>query len=380
MSDIGHNGGPKIQKLTSKHKVERIKEVLDMDISAAQKCIGIRIIADADTDGITPELSTDDLKRSASVKDRVTVYRATQKLDEKKVAKAVKEDGRPNRYFVLPSEAIDSALNEMDAPSGVVPHPPTAIKPHYDETAPVGSNPTTPVLLNPTTPVGSNPTSAVEPDGLDRTGTVEPHCLTPDPSRTRANIENLTGLLFPEEEEINKNKILNQPEKPKRAAPRPKPTMEQFDRFWEVYPRRAGKQKALERFKALTLEEAEKAISGAQQFAAECRQKGTKPEYVKWPEGWLSAKRFLDYSEPTQQQPAAVEKPASNWWKANPAAARKFATPAWWRGLIGAFANGHWPVETLGPPPGDIECLVPGSLIDEMHLSEIYDERGARRS
>jgi hypothetical protein len=379
MSDIGHNGGPKIQKFTSKHKVERIKEVLDMDISAAQKCIGIRIIADADADGITPELSTDDLKRSASVKDRVTVYRATQKLDEKKVAKAVKEDGRPNRYFVLPSKSIDSALDEIDATSGVGPPPHTAIKPHCDQTAPVGSNPTTPVLLNPTTPVRPNPTSAVEPDGLDRTGTVEPHCPSPDPSRAHANIENLTGLLFPEEVE-EKNKIPNQPEPPKRAKPRAKPTAAQFDRFWNAYPKREGKQKAYERFMALTPEDAEKAVYGAEQFAAQCRQKGTDPKYIKWPEGWINAKRFLDYSEATQQQPAVVERPASNWWKANPAAARKFATPAWWRGLIKAFANGHWPTETLGPPPGDIECLVPGALIDELRLTEIYDEHGDRRS
>lgn len=155
---VGDNGGPKLQKLTAKNKVERIKEVLDMEISAAQKCIGIRIIADADTDGITPELSTEDLKRSASVKDRETVYRATRKLDEKKVAKTVKEEGRPNRYLVLPSEAIDAVLDEIDATGRVEPDPSTPVEPDgYGDRGPVG--------LNPTTPIRSNPTGRVEPDG-----------------------------------------------------------------------------------------------------------------------------------------------------------------------------------------------------------------------
>ena len=46
---VGDNGGPPIQKLTARNKIERIKEVLDMDINGTQKLIGIRIIADADT-------------------------------------------------------------------------------------------------------------------------------------------------------------------------------------------------------------------------------------------------------------------------------------------------------------------------------------------
>lgn len=200
----GHNGGPPIRKLTSKHKVERIKEVLDMDISAAQKCIGIRIIADADTDGITPELSTEDLKRSASVKDRVTVYRATQKLDEKKVAKAVKEDGRPNRYLVLPSEAIDAVLDEIDTTGRAEPHPPTAMKQQCDEPAPVGSDHTPPVGLDPTTGVRPSPTSAAGPDGLDHTGGVEPHTpsRTPPPARditTHATKESPSEIVTYEE-------------------------------------------------------------------------------------------------------------------------------------------------------------------------------------
>src|SRR5688572_5041890 len=103
MSEIGHNGGPPLQKFTAKRKIERIKEVLGMhDISAAQKCIGVGIICEADGDWITPELSTAELQRYASVKDRETVYRATKKLTAGEVVNPIREEGRPNRYAVLP--------------------------------------------------------------------------------------------------------------------------------------------------------------------------------------------------------------------------------------------------------------------------------------
>lgn len=201
MADVskGHNGGPPIQKLTAKNKVERIKEVLDMDISAAQKCVGIRIIADADTDGITPELSTEDLKRAASVRDRETVYRATRKLDEKKVAKPVKEEGRPNRYLVLPSEAIDAALDDIDATSRVEPDHPTPVKPDgSQDVAPVGLNPTTP--SGSTVPVGSDRTTTtqVKPDQSAQTGRDDAAPRARDIT-THANKESPSEILTTEE-------------------------------------------------------------------------------------------------------------------------------------------------------------------------------------
>lgn len=176
---VGDNGGPQLKKLTSKGKVERIKEVLDMDISAAQKCIGIRIIADADADGITPELSTDDLKRAASVKDRKTVYTATQKLEGKKVAKPVREDGRPNRYLVIQDEVIDAIIDEIDASTSAaerqcqqaaLPSGGSAVGHQYQQTAlvPVPLNGTThhePVPPNGTTPVPFDGTSAAQRHG-----------------------------------------------------------------------------------------------------------------------------------------------------------------------------------------------------------------------
>src|SRR5262249_29372507 len=83
-----------------------------------------------------------------------------------KVANAVKAEGKASRYVVLPAEAIDAAIDDMDAtnPTGrVQSEPPTPTKPDGDGGGvPVGFRPTTPVL--------SNPTGRVEPVGFKPTG------------------------------------------------------------------------------------------------------------------------------------------------------------------------------------------------------------------
>lgn len=108
---IGDNGGPKMEKFTAAKKIDRIREVLEMDITAHQKCVGVGIIVEADTDGIAAELSTKRLQTFASVSDRETVYRATKVLKEEQVAEAIKVKGKPNSYRVLPSSVVDAIVD-----------------------------------------------------------------------------------------------------------------------------------------------------------------------------------------------------------------------------------------------------------------------------
>jgi hypothetical protein len=187
MSDrgIGDNGGPPLQKFTAKHKIDRIREVLDMDITAHQKCVGVGIIVEADADGIAAELSTKRLQTFASVSDRETVYRATRVLEDKEVTKAIKVKGKPNSYRVLPPavmEAIVEAYNQVKT-SRVEPDTPSPVKPD----TPVGSNPTAPE----TEAVGSHPTTPSNPVGSEPTGRVFPD----EPSRAR--IEPPSGVNIP---------------------------------------------------------------------------------------------------------------------------------------------------------------------------------------
>jgi hypothetical protein len=193
MSDrgIGDNGGPKIEKFTAKNKIDRIREVLDMDITAHQKCVGVGIIVEADSDGIAAELSTKRLQTFASVSDRETVYRATRVLEDKDVTKAIKVKGKPNSYRILPSNVVDAiveAYNQSKS-SRVEPDKGSPVKPDNH----VGSNQTAPdneaVGSHPTTPsnqVGSNPTGRV---------------LADEPSRAR--IEPPSGVNIP----LDNNKL-----------------------------------------------------------------------------------------------------------------------------------------------------------------------------
>lgn len=197
MAEIGHNGGPKIQKFTASKKVERIQELLELDsISAAQKCVGIGIICEADTDWVTPELSAGRLQRFANVKDPETVYRATRKLAAENVVNTVRVEGKPNKYVVLPSEAIDAVLDEIDATTPISSEPSPPVKSDgYDTTRPLRSDRSTPSdqtgvvhdhhsdligVVHPTTPIetgGFSPATPVEPD-------------PPAPTPSRARVEN----------------------------------------------------------------------------------------------------------------------------------------------------------------------------------------------
>jgi SOS-response transcriptional repressor LexA len=112
------NGGPPIKKLTAQGKVDRVLEVFRMgDISAAQKVIAATFVCMADEDGITPMISAADLKDYAVVKNQKTVRSAIQKLEEKKIAKPFPNEGKARRYAVLLDEAIDAAIDEIDAPT-----------------------------------------------------------------------------------------------------------------------------------------------------------------------------------------------------------------------------------------------------------------------
>lgn len=149
-------------------------------------------------------------------------------------------------------------------------------------------------------------------------------------------------------------------EKRSRALSRPKPTEDQFVRFWEAYPKREGKAKAREIFFKLTRVDAEKAVLAAAKFANEVRNKGTESKFVKWAEGWLSARRFEDY-EPD-------DKP---WWKGREADLSSL-DETFWRRLIAKHANGVWDARKICLPPGHPNCPLPKSLIADMRLLEVY--------
>lgn len=184
---IGDNGGPKLEKFTAAKKIDRIREVLEMDITAHQKCVGVGIIVEADTDGIAAELSTKRLQTFASVSDRETVYRATKVLKEEQVAEAIKVKGKPNSYRVLPSSVVDAIVDAYNHAKDEAIYADTSspLKPDIG----VGRNPTAPL----TRAVGLEPTCTVEPVGSDRT-TAQSFPHTPFKENNNKNTNNNNKL------------------------------------------------------------------------------------------------------------------------------------------------------------------------------------------
>lgn len=72
----------------------------------------------------------------------------------------------------------------------------------------------------------------------------------------------------------------------------------EFDAFWEVYPRKIDKGEGYNKYQARRNEgySAAELLCAAQNYALECKRKGTERQYIKHPKTFLSVNRpFLDY-------------------------------------------------------------------------------------
>lgn len=196
MSELGHNGGPRLEALTPARKIDRILSLLDREgLTSAQKCVGVKIIAEADRDG-SASVRTPELMRAASARDRETVFRATKALGDAGIEKA-SGLGQAGRYVVLPDRVVAAVVEAYESKKSGRHKPDQLDDKSSGETRPVatsdpvGSGPT-----SPNKPVGLNSTSTVEPVGMNPTGRHEPDRSN---SRARAGLETPSGLLSFEE-------------------------------------------------------------------------------------------------------------------------------------------------------------------------------------
>ncbi len=74
------------------------------------------------------------------------------------------------------------------------------------------------------------------------------------------------------------------------------PTKEDaFVHFWQIYPRKTAKKKALESWeKAVKKAAAAVILQGAQAFAAWCERNGEEPQFIPHPATWLNQERWED--------------------------------------------------------------------------------------
>lgn len=71
---------------------------------------------------------------------------------------------------------------------------------------------------------------------------------------------------------------------------------EEFELFWEEYPKKVGKAKAKERFiQAIKKGNSPQLIiEKAKEYKLQCQKNNTEDRYIKRPEGWLNSERYLD--------------------------------------------------------------------------------------
>ncbi|WP_304042717.1 helix-turn-helix domain-containing protein [Corynebacterium glyciniphilum] len=75
---------------------------------------------------------------------------------------------------------------------------------------------------------------------------------------------------------------------------------EDFEKFWQTYPKRTGKQAAFRRWKeAVKRADPTVIIEKAGEYARSVQ--GTEKRYIKNPEGWLNAGRYEDEVEAEQE-------------------------------------------------------------------------------
>lgn len=171
MTNIGHNRPPRDEALTPAKKIERILTILDREgLTSAQKCVGVKIIAEADRDGAA-SVRTPELMRAASARDRETVFRATKALGDVGIEKT-SGLGQAGRYVVLPDRVVAAVVEAYESKKSGRHEPDQLDDKSSGETRPVATS----------DPVGLNSTSTVEPVGMNPTGRHEP-----DQSRARVD-------------------------------------------------------------------------------------------------------------------------------------------------------------------------------------------------
>ena len=152
-----------------------------------------------------------------------------------------------------------------------------------------------------------------------------------------------------------------------RRGAQPKRTYsERFEKhFWNAYPDRMNnsKSKAAEEFEKLDAADQEAAVASLLRFSAYCK---SNPDYrCLHAERYLRERRFESFAETAGP---------SYWWKDK----RQLAATsnAGWREKLEKHANGTWPVDKLGPPPQDPNCVVPREIIEDLGLKDKYDHNG----
>ena len=92
-------------------------------------------------------------------------------------------------------------------------------------------------------------------------------------------------------------------------------TDEDFDAFWEAYPRKENKfQAKLKYFKATKTYGSDKLMSMLKRYINEIQVKKKDKTFVPYASTWLHQKRYLDYEDYKMQEIKASKSSSKNWY------------------------------------------------------------------
>ena len=92
-------------------------------------------------------------------------------------------------------------------------------------------------------------------------------------------------------------------------------TDEDFDAFWEAYPRKENKfQAKLKYFKATKTYGSDKLMSMLKRYINEIQVKKKDITFVPYASTWLHQKRYLDYEDYNMQEIKATKSSSKNWY------------------------------------------------------------------
>lgn len=145
--------------------------------------------------------------------------------------------------------------------------------------------------------------------------------------------------------------------KPK-SQPKPKPAElaepEWWPRFWEAYPRREDKQRALKKWREAINAGAdpENLALCAEAYAARCEKEKREMTFIRLPATWLNNKNWADFQDEVDA--------ANDTWTEDDN----------WRVRMRIYSErGIWPADVYGARPGQPGCCCPPNIIQEFSAS-----------
>lgn len=145
--------------------------------------------------------------------------------------------------------------------------------------------------------------------------------------------------------QIKKSDAVNGPKRKKIAYTK------SFEDFYLTYPKKGTKAESFKEWKKLSTEDREWALDSLPAYQEMLKEDGGWRKPLD-PVRYIKRRMFEDFSN----DGSSPEKPWG-WWRGRDWSL--FSIDEWREMVAKARPNGTWPWDTLGPPPGHPECLLP---------------------